>query len=190
MFFLTIYNAVTIPYRLTFWSSPVELSIDVSINVALDAVSDLCFFVEIFLALRTGFVDNGVLVLDRRRVWQRYKRGWFLVDLITAVPFDLLQLIFGRVVPAVRIPKLLRILQVVHHYNRIEESMASVSLQFRLCKLLFYTLLLSHFTACVKYIIMSVILCSCSLLLCDAMYSLHDHVRANCCYAMLCTLCT
>ena len=132
----------------------VEINVAVVFMLVLDIIGDLCFFAEMFLQLRTGYYDDGVIVWDRQKIWQRYLHsGWFALDLVTCLPFDLIQIGFLRIIPAVRAPKTLRFFQVLHHYNNIEEN-TTVSLQFRLLKLLFFTGILGHFGGCLKYIVM------------------------------------
>jgi CRP-like cAMP-binding protein len=147
---ISIYNTFTIPYRMALWESPIRMDPDVILMLSLDAIGDVCFFIEMYRALRTGYVDNGVVIYDKKLIWKRYFASWFLLDLATCLPFDLIQLGFLRVIPTVRVVKILRIFQVLHHYNVIEEN-TTVSLQFRVGKLLFYTGVLSHWAACIKY---------------------------------------
>jgi hypothetical protein len=46
---------------------------------------------DIVLNFRTSFVNkNGQVCYDSRLIALNYMRGWFLLDLLAAIPFDLL----------------------------------------------------------------------------------------------------
>lgn len=146
-----IYNVITVSYRMAFWSDhTVDITPDVISLLCIDSISDICFFVEIYLNFHTGFVDNGSVIFDKQRIREKYMKGWFWLDVVTCIPFDLIQIAYNNIVPSVRAPKILRLFQVLHHWNHVEEN-STVSLQFRLLKLLFYTGVISHFAACIKY---------------------------------------
>lgn len=49
----------------------------------------VCFIADILLNFRTTFVSRkGEVVSDSRNIAINYLRGWFVVDLLAAVPFD------------------------------------------------------------------------------------------------------
>lgn len=49
------------------------------------------FFSDIILNFRTTFVStSGQIVVTPRQIALNYCRGWFLLDLLAAIPFDLL----------------------------------------------------------------------------------------------------
>ena len=48
-------------------------------------------FTDIVLNFRTTFVSkSGQVTYDPRQIALNYVRGWFLLDLLAAIPFDLL----------------------------------------------------------------------------------------------------
>lgn len=50
-----------------------------------------CFFSDIILNFRTTYVSqSGQVVYDARSIYIHYCTTWFFVDLIAALPFDLL----------------------------------------------------------------------------------------------------
>ena len=52
---------------------------------------DTSFVVDIYLNFRTGYLDEeGKLVLNRMKIALLYTRGWFVIDLISVLPFDML----------------------------------------------------------------------------------------------------
>ena len=47
-----------------------------------------------FLNFRTGFiVDGDHVVYDSKLIAQQYLRGWLIVDVVSGIPFDLLELL-------------------------------------------------------------------------------------------------
>lgn len=54
------------------------------------------FISDIALNFRTSFIDkSGHVVYDGRLIVKHYVKGWFLLDLLAAIPFDLMFL-FNR----------------------------------------------------------------------------------------------
>jgi len=148
-----VYNSVTVPYRMAFWQKPIELKADVIVMLCFDGISELCFFFEMWRMFRTGYIDDGRVVWNKQLIWQRYRQSWFLLDLVTCFPLDLVQIPLMTVEPAVRSLKMLRLFQVLHHYALVEEK-SPVNLTFRLLKLFAYTFIIAHFIACIKIHVM------------------------------------
>ena len=129
----------------------VEFTPDVIALVALDALGDIVFLLEIVKNLRLGFEVDGHVVWDTALIRRHYFRSWqFALDVVTCLPIDLVQFPLKRFIPAVRIAKMLRLFQLFRLIEFIESS-RSVSLLFRLSKLLFYTVIIAHVGACIKY---------------------------------------
>jgi hypothetical protein len=54
------------------------------------------FIVDILINFRTTYVNaNDEVVSNPGRIAVHYFRGWFIIDLIAAIPFDLLLYLFG-----------------------------------------------------------------------------------------------
>lgn len=55
---------------------------------------DVTFIVDILINFRTTYVNqNDEVVSHPGKIAVHYLRGWFLIDLVAAIPFDLL--LFG-----------------------------------------------------------------------------------------------
>ena len=55
---------------------------------------DIMFIIEIFINFRTTYVsENDEVVSQPSKIAVHYFRGWFIIDLVAAIPFDLL--LFG-----------------------------------------------------------------------------------------------
>uniref|UniRef100_A0A8C7IK25 Potassium voltage-gated channel, subfamily H (eag-related), member 6a n=1 Tax=Oncorhynchus kisutch TaxID=8019 RepID=A0A8C7IK25_ONCKI len=94
---LVIYTAVFTPYSAAFLLNEVEDELRRScgytcnpLNV-VDLVVDVMFIVDILINFRTTYVNhNDEVVSHPGRIAQHYFKGWFLIDIVAAIPFDLL----------------------------------------------------------------------------------------------------
>ena len=58
--------------------------------VIIDIIVDIMFLADIFVNFRTTFLSNGEVVTDPKKIAINYVKGWFVIDLIATIPFDLL----------------------------------------------------------------------------------------------------
>lgn len=94
---LVIYTAVFTPYSAAFLLNEVEEDRRRTcgytcnpLNV-VDLVVDVMFIVDILINFRTTYVNhNDEVVSHPGRIAQHYFKGWFLIDIVAAIPFDLL----------------------------------------------------------------------------------------------------
>ena len=100
--FLVMYTAIVTPYMAAFvlTSKPAKSSKSQGYEiyndplVIVDYIVDVMFIVDIFINFRTTFVDkNDEVVSDPSRIAIHYMKGWFIIDLLAAIPFELLILI-------------------------------------------------------------------------------------------------
>lgn len=102
--FLVMYTAIVTPYMAAFVltrktnkserTSAASINIEDDPLVIVDYIVDVMFIIDIFINFRTTFVDsNDEVVSDPRRVAVNYIKGWFIVDLLAAIPFELLIMI-------------------------------------------------------------------------------------------------
>ena len=81
-----LYTATFTPFLLAFVS---DRSHDVwfFIDILLSSV----YLADIIFTLNTAYVEfDGSIVIARKLIFFNYLRGWFIVDLIASVPFDLI----------------------------------------------------------------------------------------------------
>eukprot|EP01050_Picozoa_sp_SAG11_P044368 SAG11_NODE_21537_length_423_cov_0.953704_1_plen_120_part_10 len=57
----------------------------------IERTLDVLFMVHVLIEFRTGYIDaeNKELIVDAKKIAARYIRGWFLIDLLASLPFDL-----------------------------------------------------------------------------------------------------
>jgi len=67
----------------------------------VDLIVDIMFVVDILINFRTTYVNkNDEVVSHPGKIAVHYFKGWFLIDMIAAIPFDLL--LFGSETDEVR----------------------------------------------------------------------------------------
>ena len=159
--FLIILTVVTLPLCIA-WEE---------INSAMNTfnlVVDFIFLFDVGKNFNTGFVDmNDNVIMDRPTVIENYLKGWFVIDLISSIPIELL--IGGdtsniatansgvKTFKLLRVAKVLRLFKLSKTFKWMKEGMKAVeeTLQWRmsdsaikLTKLFFFVLLAAHWIAC------------------------------------------
>uniref|UniRef100_A0A8C5NE68 Voltage-gated delayed rectifier potassium channel KCNH4 n=1 Tax=Gouania willdenowi TaxID=441366 RepID=A0A8C5NE68_GOUWI len=152
----TFYVAVTVPYNVCFTVMKGKDDGSSSAPRSPPSVSDILveilFILDIVLNFRTTFVStSGQVVYDARSICLHYVTTWLFVDLIAALPFDLLyafnvSVYFGvHLLKTVRLLRLLRLLQKLERYSQYSAVVLTL--------LMSMFALLAHWMACVWYFI-------------------------------------
>ncbi|KAM8831731.1 voltage-gated delayed rectifier potassium channel KCNH5-like isoform 2-T2 [Spinachia spinachia] len=83
---LTFYTAIMVPYNVSFKTKQNNLA-----WLALDSVVDIVFLIDIVLNFHTTFVGpNGEIVSDARLIRMNYLKTWFVIDLLSCLPYDII----------------------------------------------------------------------------------------------------
>lgn len=97
---LVIYTAIFTPYSAAFLLNDSEerkrreCGYSCSPLNVVDLIVDIMFIIDILINFRTTYVNqNEEVVSDPAKIAIHYFKGWFLIDMVAAIPFDLL--IFG-----------------------------------------------------------------------------------------------
>lgn len=87
-----------------------------------DGLSDVAFIMDVIVQLRTGYLEQGLMVYDDKKLATHYLRSReFLLDLTALIPLDLLQLRFGTQ-PLLRFPRFFKVNTVPHlRHNDIQQ---------------------------------------------------------------------
>ncbi|XP_054715390.1 potassium voltage-gated channel subfamily H member 7-like [Uloborus diversus] len=150
---LVIYTAIFTPYVAAFLLSEERLDNDGPI-VIIDLVVDVMFIIDILINFRTTYVNsNDEVVSHPGKIAVHYLRGWFIIDVVAAIPFDLL--LVGKnsdetttLIGLLKTARLLRLVRVARKIDRYSEYGAAVLL------LLVATFaLIAHWLACIWYAI-------------------------------------
>ncbi|CAM9845253.1 unnamed protein product [Lampetra planeri] len=120
----------------------------------VDLLVDIMFIVDILINFRTTYVDdNDEVVSHPGKIAIHYFKGWFLIDMVAAIPFDLL--IFGSgsnettiLIGLLKTARLLRLVRVARKLDRYSEYGAAV-----LILLMCTFALIAHWLACIWYAI-------------------------------------
>ncbi|XP_016419162.1 potassium voltage-gated channel subfamily H member 8-like [Sinocyclocheilus rhinocerous] len=117
----TFYVAVTVPYNVCFIGDQ-DLTRSTTVT---DIAVEILFIIDIVFSFRTTYVSkSGQVIFDARLICIHYMTTWFIIDLVAALPFDLLYAFKVSVVSVVhllktvRLLRLLRLLQKMDRYSQ------------------------------------------------------------------------
>uniref|UniRef100_A0A452RAZ3 Voltage-gated inwardly rectifying potassium channel KCNH2 n=1 Tax=Ursus americanus TaxID=9643 RepID=A0A452RAZ3_URSAM len=157
---LVIYTAIFTPYSAAFLlsdqdeSQRVDCGYTCSPLTVVDLIVDIMFVVDIVINFRTTYVNtNDEVVSHPRRIAVHYFKGWFLIDMVAAIPFDLLIFRSGSdetttLIGLLKTARLLRLVRVARKLDRYSEYGAAV-----LFLLMCTFALIAHWLACIWYAI-------------------------------------
>ncbi|XP_077083245.1 potassium voltage-gated channel subfamily H member 2a isoform X2 [Siphateles boraxobius] len=156
---LVIYTAIFTPYSASFLLSDEEeaamqrCGYSCSPLNVVDLIVDIMFVVDIVINFRTTYVNsNDEVVSQPGRIAIYYFKGWFLIDMVAAIPFDLLIYRSGEetttLIGLLKTARLLRLVRVARKLDRYSEYGAAV-----LFLLMCTFALIAHWLACIWYAI-------------------------------------
>ncbi|XP_070842045.1 voltage-gated inwardly rectifying potassium channel KCNH2 isoform X1 [Chaetodon trifascialis] len=152
---LVIYTAILTPYSAAFLLNDQEEAAMQSciyscspLNV-VDLIVDIMFIIDILINFRTTYVNsNDEVVSHPVRIAVHYFKGWFLIDMVAAIPFDLLIYRNGEetttLIGLLKTARLLRLVRVARKLDRYSEYGAAV-----LFLLMCTFALIAHWLACI-----------------------------------------
>ncbi|XP_076381623.1 potassium voltage-gated channel seizure isoform X6 [Megalopta genalis] len=164
---LVLYTALFTPYVAAFvlsdpdYNSKKDKKYSDDPIVIIDLIVDVTFIVDIIINFRTTFVNsNEEVVSHPAKIAVHYLKGWFFIDLVAAIPFDLFlvgsdtdELGLDKdetttLMGLLKTARLLRLVRVARKIDRYSEYGAAVLL------LLMATFaLIAHWLACIWYAI-------------------------------------
>ncbi|XP_034049908.1 potassium voltage-gated channel subfamily H member 4 isoform X2 [Thalassophryne amazonica] len=146
----TFYVAVTVPYNVSFTTYVTDAT--ARSTIVSDIVVEMLFILDIILNFRTTYVSqSGQVVYEPRSICIHYATTWFFVDLVAALPFDLLyafNITVTSLVHLLKTVRLLRLLRLLQKLDRYSQYSAMV-----LTLLMSVFALLAHWMACIWYMI-------------------------------------
>ncbi|XP_058124287.1 potassium voltage-gated channel subfamily H member 6 [Anopheles coustani] len=164
---LVMYTAIFTPYVAAFLLSEPDYNSRKNRKYAddpiviIDLIVDVTFVVDILINFRTTFVNGQDEVVSHPgRIAVHYLSGWFLIDLVAAIPFDLLlvgsdtdELGLDKdetttLIGLLKTARLLRLVRVARKIDRYSEYGAAV-----LVLLMATFALIAHWLACIWYAI-------------------------------------
>ncbi|ETV84250.1 hypothetical protein H257_03509 [Aphanomyces astaci] len=166
MIVLLVYTSLLTPYEIAF----VE-TVTVDGLFMVDRSVDLSFLMDMGFNFMTPFVDkeNNQLIEDMGQIAQKYLTGWFILDFVSIIPFDVISMTFKgdsggpeisakkdltshlkiiRIIRLFRLIKLVRVLRASRIYSRWEAILGFKYTSVKLAKFLSCVLILAHWLAC------------------------------------------
>ena len=83
---LLIYTAIYVPYKVCFLDTTSDF------QFIFDLMVDACFLTDIVFNFMTAFEEEGgMLIYDKTTIAKNYLKGWFSIDLMTSIPFQIFE---------------------------------------------------------------------------------------------------
>lgn len=115
--------------------------------IAINIFCILVFVVDIGIQLKTGYIYRGIIILDRRRVVNRYVRSYLLVDVILIVIIIAAMVSEDRVINIAKliiIAKFIRMFQIDELYMRRLSTAVNTKILYVVSKQLVTLFILAH----------------------------------------------
>jgi hypothetical protein len=122
--FVLVFSCMTVPYRLAL------ISEDTLAWVYINGFVDICFLLDIIIIFnKTIFDDNFQIVINRKIIAMEYIKGWFFVDILAIIPFDMFfggsdlnQVVriarIGRMYKLVKLTRLIRVIKIIKEKSK------------------------------------------------------------------------
>jgi len=155
-----LFTAFVTPFEVAFFPPQIYAG---PYNFASNRLVDLIFFADIiitfFLPYRAPQRDGGIMVFDNRKIARNYLRGFFFLDLITILPFDLLFVAANsgggdedsqlfRLLRMLRLLKLMRVIRASRIISRWQDHVSVSHALISLVRFTFLIAILAHWLAC------------------------------------------
>ncbi|EJD75039.1 egg laying defective protein 2 [Loa loa] len=150
---LTFYTAFIVPYNIAFKTREHPPRGTIDMVALMDSIVDVIFFADILLNFHTTFVGpGGEVVIDPNIIRYNYFKSWFLIDLLSCLPYDIFYMFkhnderMGSLLSALKVVRLLRLGRVARKLdNYLEYGAATLLL------LLCAYVLAAHWLACIWF---------------------------------------
>jgi len=162
-----IFQAGYIPFLVSFEPPQEKGGGWATFNTVMDAL----FIVDLLVMFNcTVQVEQDRIIRDRVGIAREYLRMWFWIDLVSAIPFNLLLSVLGEsddfaalgLLKSFRLPKLLRILKIMRLLKLLKINKVMPDLEWylsysshsnilRLLRLLLAIMIILHYFACIFY---------------------------------------
>ena len=158
---LIVYSSISVPFRLGM-SHPAD-----GTWWFIEVFVGLCFIADLVLSFRTSFLNGDQLVLDKAMIRDNYLRSWFLLDLVSSLPLELIDVVLKafstsgddgsggssglkalRALRLVRLLRLLRLLKIQKYINQLEDALTINLNSLQLVKVVGGICYLMHLLGC------------------------------------------
>ncbi|KAF7711956.1 cyclic nucleotide-gated cation channel alpha-3 isoform X2 [Silurus meridionalis] len=119
----------------------------------LDYTSDLIYYTDTFVRSRTGFLEQGLLVKDTKKLMENYRKTvQFKYDIFSMLPTDIFMIKVGYNNPELRFNRLFKMARLFEFFDRTETRTNYPNI-FRISNLVLYILIIIHWNACIFFAI-------------------------------------
>ncbi|CAK1590521.1 unnamed protein product [Parnassius mnemosyne] len=117
-----------------------------------DGIGDVVFALDLVVQLRTGYLEQGLMVYDSKKLAKHYLTSRsFLLDIAALTPLDLIQLKIGTN-PIIRFPRFLKVYRAVSCYYMVESRTVYPNF-WRVINLIHILLILAHWFGCFYFLL-------------------------------------
>ena len=178
MTFLLLFTAVVTPFEVAFLAEEGAFLKDDGITPATGSAKDLLgtgeiarlfiinrlvdlgFFCDVFVNFNLAYFDEeaSMWIVKKRKIARRYLTSWFVIDIVSILPFDSLGLVIEsdsiqqlkvlRIVRLLRLIKLLRVLRSSRVLARMQANSGWSNASFSLLKFCLVVLSTLHWACC------------------------------------------
>ncbi|WP_293082765.1 ion transporter [Okeania sp. SIO3B5] len=149
--FITIYNALIVPFRIAF-----KNRFD-GIWIVLDIIGDVILIIDIFIRFHLSYFEYGEYIEDKKKIAKNYLNRLFLRHLIASFPGDIIARIVAPnslfTIALLRLPRLLRLPQFYRIFNKWETNININPTLIRMYKLVIIIILITHWVACIWFML-------------------------------------
>lgn len=127
---------------------PLRLALDIPLTggfLYFDIFITVVFAIDFAWNFTTPVILNGTLIADKKIITRHYLRGWFIVDLIALIPWDI---IFGSALGWLRLLRLVRLAHIATFMRRVSKANIINASVLRMIFLAFWVALFAHWVAC------------------------------------------
>eukprot|EP00474_Spongospora_subterranea_P005129 CRZ05587.1 hypothetical protein [Spongospora subterranea] len=143
---LLAYDAFVIPYQWAFTYHEAHPT-----AMLIGSFIDFAFALDILVQFNTVHVRNNVWITNRKQIANIYGRSWLIVDIISAIPYELVRHVPFRWIKIVRLFGLLRVVRYSRIAHSIHTSFSVSTSVYRILKFGVMFVVGSHWCACVFY---------------------------------------
>jgi len=133
-------------------AAAVEIPLRLSEGIALegawlvfDSFLTAVFALDVIVNFIAPVMVDGHLVTDRKTIARRYLKGWFVLDVIATVPWELF---FGSAFGGLRLLRLLRLAHIATFMKRVANANVINASVLRMAFLAFWITIFAHWVAC------------------------------------------
>lgn len=157
---LLLWTAVVTPFEVGF------LATNIDALFFINRLIDLCFLKDLVLNFRLAYFESTggrTLVTDLKKIAHRYLKGWFWVDLVSIIPFEVIGLVVGsdvvsrlkilRILRLLRLFKLIKILRSAAILRRWQSRVGIKYSIMSLAKYMTFIVFVAHWMGCFWHVV-------------------------------------